>query len=213
MRVWSGLVLRALTAFFALLASAPAAAQADAASPPADAASDLELAKKLANPVSSLISAPFQSNWDCCYGPQQGGRYTLNIQPVVPLTINADWTLIVRTIMPVIDQRESVAGEGRPPWSWRVHPELLLRAADASRLHVRARPGVPVAGGRWTLLGGQMGGRSDVRGPPTAGAMDLWTSGQPSVELRRRLEPRSGQRDLPAALHQLQFFPTRPACR
>jgi hypothetical protein len=42
-----------------------------------------ELAKKLANPISSLISVPFQYNLDCCFGPSQGYHNTVNIQPVV----------------------------------------------------------------------------------------------------------------------------------
>ena len=64
--------------------------------------SDSDLAKQLANPVSSLISIPFQSNYDCCFGPNDASRYLLNIQPVVPITLNPDWNLIVRTILPVI---------------------------------------------------------------------------------------------------------------
>ena len=64
--------------------------------------SDSDLAKQLANPVSSLISIPFQSNYDCCFGPNDASRYLLNIQPVIPITLNPDWNLIVRTILPVI---------------------------------------------------------------------------------------------------------------
>lgn len=64
--------------------------------------SDADLAKQVANPVSSLISVPFQSNYDCCFGPKDASRYLLNIQPVVPVTLTPDWNLIVRTILPVI---------------------------------------------------------------------------------------------------------------
>lgn len=71
-----------------------------------------DLATKLANPVASLISVPFQFNYDCCAGPANGNRVTLNIQPVVPLALNADWNLIVRTIVPVIAQQATFDGLG-----------------------------------------------------------------------------------------------------
>jgi len=71
-----------------------------------------ELATKLSNPVSSLISLPFQFNYDCCYGPDNSHRMTLNIQPVVPFKLNDDWSLIVRTILPVIEQGETSFGDG-----------------------------------------------------------------------------------------------------
>jgi hypothetical protein len=73
---------------------------------------DADLANKLSNPVSDLISVPFQFNYDCCYGREDGGRFTLNIQPVVPIHLTPDWTLIVRTILPVVSQQETVVGFG-----------------------------------------------------------------------------------------------------
>ena len=62
---------------------------------------DAELAKKLSNPVSNMISVPFQFNWDTGIGPKDADAVTLNIQPVVPFSLNEEWNLISRTIVPV----------------------------------------------------------------------------------------------------------------
>lgn len=81
--------------------------------PPAGGASEGQaLADKLANPVSNLISVPFQSNYDCCYGERGGDRYTLNIQPVIPFSVGKDWNLITRTIVPIISAGETTPGQG-----------------------------------------------------------------------------------------------------
>ena len=69
-----------------------------------------ELAKKLANPIASLISVPLQSNWDKGFGSTDATRYTLNIQPVIPFSLGSDWNLITRTIVPIIDANSPTHG-------------------------------------------------------------------------------------------------------
>jgi hypothetical protein len=72
-----------------------------------------ELAKKLANPIAAMISIPFQLNYDQNIGPNDDGdRWTLNIQPVVPFDLNEDWNIISRTILPVINQSDIYPGAG-----------------------------------------------------------------------------------------------------
>jgi hypothetical protein len=83
-----------------VLLSAETAAQAPEPQPPAPAG-DAELAKKLANPVASLISVPLQLNYDCCVGPDDDGAFVLNIQPVIPFRAGENLDLIVRTILPL----------------------------------------------------------------------------------------------------------------
>ena len=68
-----------------------------------------ELAKQLQNPVASLISVPFQTDFDLNLGPNDNGfRYTLNFQPVIPFSLNTDYNLIVRTIVPFIHQDDVI---------------------------------------------------------------------------------------------------------
>ena len=119
------------------LASAAAQAEDSAAA----------LAKQLANPVAALISVPFQFNYDQDIGPaDDGDRWLLNVQPVVPISLNDDWNLISRTILPIVSQSDIFPGAGNQSgigdvvqsvffspkaptdsgWIWGAGPVLLL---------------------------------------------------------------------------------------
>lgn len=64
------------------------------------------LAKALQNPIASLVSVPFQANFDYGIGASAGSLFTLNIQPVIPMSIGENWNLIGRVILPVISQKD-----------------------------------------------------------------------------------------------------------
>ncbi len=129
--------------------AAGSASQAPAAPAPAPSPGDdqAELAKKLSNPVASLISVPFQSNFDFGMGPNENGfRFTMNVQPVIPVALNKDWNMIVRTIWPIIHQSDVIPGTSQTglgdnvtsfffspnktePFIWGLGPALLIPTA------------------------------------------------------------------------------------
>lgn len=72
-----------------------------------------DIAKKLANPIAAMISLPIQANYQQNLGlNDQGEKWTVNIQPVIPMELNDDWNLISRTILPLVSQDDLFVGSG-----------------------------------------------------------------------------------------------------
>jgi len=121
----------------------------------ASAQDEAELAKKLANPVASLISLPIQANYDANIGAdEEGSVWRTNIQPVIPLSLGESWNLISRTILPVVSQTDipssglgqtgigdvvqslffSPKGATKRGWVWGAGPVLLVPTASKDTL-------------------------------------------------------------------------------
>ena len=75
--------------------------------------SEAELAKAAQNPIAAMISLPLQYNYDQNLGAQDAGHKNyLNVQPVLPISLNDNWNIISRTIVPVVWQTEIFPGSG-----------------------------------------------------------------------------------------------------
>lgn len=91
------------------------------------------LAKKLANPVAALISLPFQLNYDTNIGSDdEGDRWILNIQPVIPFALGEDWNLISRTILPVMSQNDIFQGSGSQTGIGDIVQSLFVSPSSAT---------------------------------------------------------------------------------
>jgi hypothetical protein len=97
-----------MSAAVSLVVLAPSIGRAQQAA--TAAGESAELAKKLANPISDLVSVPFQFNWEQNVGPSELTRFILNVQPVMPFELNKDWNLITRLIMPLVSQPPLFSG-------------------------------------------------------------------------------------------------------
>jgi hypothetical protein len=118
-------------------------------------ADDAELAKQAQNPIAALVSLPLQLNYDEKIGPAKNGdKWVMNVQPVVPFSIGADWNLISRTIVPLVKQEDIAPGtrsdsgigditqsfffSPKQPtsggWIWGAGPVLVLPTGTKERL-------------------------------------------------------------------------------
>ena len=114
-----------------------------------------EIALAAQNPVAAMVSLPLQYNYDQKIGPLENGHKNyVNVQPVIPFSLNEDWNLISRTIVPLVWQADifprsgSQSGIGditqsfffspkKPTadgWIWGAGPVIYVPAATSDLL-------------------------------------------------------------------------------
>ena len=176
----------ALALMAAVLFSNTTSAQQPAAAGEDDSA---DLAKQLANPIASLVSVPFQFNWEQNVGPSELTRFVLNVQPVMPFTVNDRVNLIVRLIAPLVSQPPLFDGGSAAFGISDVTTSFFISPSKSRRLIWGAGPVVvlpstsePTLGsGKWSA--GPTVVALKQAGPWTVGALwnQVWSfSGDPS---------------------------------
>jgi len=82
--------------------------QQQPAAPLSDAAA-LEKARKASqNPIASMISVPFQENWNFGIGNSDRVQNVFVIQPVIPVSLGSNWNVITRWVTPIVYQPYAV---------------------------------------------------------------------------------------------------------
>ena len=116
-----------------------------------------EIAKASQNPLTAMYSLPIQNNTYVNIGPDKKTKNIANFQPVLPFDLNDDWTVVTRTIIPIVSSPvgtysggnyERVFGLGdttftafftpkaatESGWIWGVGPSLYLPTATDTDL-------------------------------------------------------------------------------
>ena len=126
-------VLRSLIILFLL-----GALSAQAAEPQQPSAE--ELAKQSQNPIANLISVPLQNNFYFGTGSKNRTVYSGLIEPVIPFHITADWNVITRTILPIINQPSLFPGMSSATGLGDINPTFFLSPAKPGELIWGAGP-------------------------------------------------------------------------
>jgi hypothetical protein len=152
---------------------------------PASAQDEGGLARQVQNPVASLISVPFQNNFNFGVGPDNDLQYILNVQPVLPVKLNDDWSLISRTILPLVYQPILAPGVGDVFGLGDIQEQLYLSPAKVSSFIWGAGPvlqfpsatDMSLGAGKWAA--GPGGVALFMTGPWVFGALanNIWSYG------------------------------------
>ena len=126
-------LLTPLPSFFIAIFLGLALSRVNAAEPASESGTE-RLAKETQNPIANLISVPFQNNFNFGIGPNDATQWVLNVQPVIPITLNKDWNLITRTIMPIINQPSPGPGIESAFGLGDINPTVFLSPKNSGKL-------------------------------------------------------------------------------
>lgn len=130
----------------------------------------VDLARQDQNPVTRLYILRFEDNTQFGFGPENDVLNFFRIQPIVPLDLNENWSLLIRPIIPVVHQPWPDSTDGLSDivltmfvtparagkFIWGIGPTLLLpTATDAMIGTEKWSVGPAVAGvyldGPWVI--------------------------------------------------------------
>jgi hypothetical protein len=90
---WIQIVISGIAALFVVAQPAVGAEDQDL--------SEIELAKQDQNPITRFYVMRFEDNVQLGFGPDDEPINFFRIQPLIPIGLGKDWTLLTRAIIPI----------------------------------------------------------------------------------------------------------------
>jgi hypothetical protein len=106
----------------------------------AQAQQTADVAKLAQNPIANLVSVPFENDFNPETGYKKEDSYVLQIKPVMPFSLSDDWTLITRTIIPIIQVPDLAPGVRGVSGLGDIEESLFLSPSKASTVIWGAGP-------------------------------------------------------------------------
>lgn len=156
----------------------------------ADQAAAQDLALKLANPLASMISVPFQFNLNVGIGQYNGSQLITNFQPVIPFTVGR-FNVITRTIVPFIENRDIVYDGTTTFGLSDINFSAFITPAKAGKILFGIGPAITFP----TATASILGARKWAAGPTMA--LMTQRNGWTYIVLARQIWSFAGSKDVP----------------
>ncbi|WP_426425573.1 hypothetical protein [Bradyrhizobium genosp. A] len=149
------------------------------------------------NPISNMISIPFQNNTYFDAGPYRRAQNVMLVEPVVPVHLNADWNLVTRWITPVIYQPRLAPFQGAEFGVGNVQPQFYFVPAHTGSTVIGFGPQFQLPTATDNLLGVNKWGAGPalaaltIQGPWVVGVLanNMWAGTEGERVNRLTLNP------------------------
>jgi hypothetical protein len=112
-----------------------------------------DIAKQAQNPIASMISVPLENDFNPQTGVNKEDSYVFEMKPVIPIRLSDDWTLITRTIIPVIQVPDLAPGVSGTSGLGDIQESLFLSPTKAGPVIWGAGPVISFPTATESILG------------------------------------------------------------
>jgi hypothetical protein len=133
------------------------------------------LVREAKNPLANLVNVQFFYDALLNVGPDRNTQDTVTIQPVIPFVLNDNWSVITRTVLPLISQPAAAPGETSTRGVGDTQFAAFLSPARTGKLVWGVGPVIQIPSASNAVLGQGKWGLGPAAAAQWSG--DTWTFG------------------------------------